>query len=201
MLVWSLTNCSATKPHLPAFPVGLAAGFAKRGIVLVKHLKAIVSPVTDIQLAVFGDLYAMHRVPKECRLFVAFGRVSDPRPGGFSGCVVNGIISVGAEMADILTRVGVDDQNAAVSVAVGDVQAVRCRVDNHVRCTDRAGVCHSATMGVVTVWSSGSSADPHFEIAFHIELQDKAVAALLVCGPRRRSAACGSPATGGGGIS
>src|ERR1700722_6853151 len=101
----------------------IAARPAQRGIVLIEYLDAVISPVADINLAVIGDLHAMHGVPEECRLFVAFGIVVDPRPSGRGGCIVDGIVSIGAEMADIFARVGVNDQDAAVSVAVGDVQA------------------------------------------------------------------------------
>ncbi len=196
MLVCSLTNCSATKPHLPASPRRIAARLAKRGIVLIKHLNAIISPVADINLAVIGDLHAMHGVAKECGLFVAFGIVGDPRPGGLGGCVVDGIVSIGAEMADIFTGVGVNDQDAAVSVAVGDVQAVRCGIDHHVRRLIEQWRAINTTMRVVAVWSLWSSADPHLEIAVHIKLQYKAVAAVLVRRPRRCSSARSLSATG-----
>src|SRR5208337_1304029 len=112
---------------------GIAARLAKRGIVLIEHLDAIISPIADINLAVVGDLYAMHGVPKESRSFVAFGIVDDPRPGGLSGRIVNWIVSVRAEVADIFSSVGINDQNTAVSVAVGDIQAVVCGIDHHVR--------------------------------------------------------------------
>ena len=36
-------------------------------------------------------------------------------------------------MADIFAGVGVHDQDAAVSVAVGNIEAVGCGIDHHVR--------------------------------------------------------------------
>ena len=66
-------------------------------------------------------------------LFVAFGIIGDPGPGCLSGRVVHRIVPVGAEVADIFSSVGIHDQNTAVSVAVGDIQAVRCGIHHHVR--------------------------------------------------------------------
>ena len=92
-------------------------------------------------------------------------------------------------MADILPGIGVDNQDAAVAVAIGDVQAVRCGIDHHVRRL----VCHrrfiDPAIRVVAVRPLWSSADPHLEIAVHVELQYEAVTALLVRRPRRPSAA------------
>ena len=122
----------------------------------------------------------MHGIAEEGGLLVAFGGVRDPGPGGFGGRVVDGIVSIGAEMADIFSGVGVDDQDAAVSVAVGDVQAVGCGIDHHVGRLIEQRRAIDAAVRVVAVRAAGSSADPHFEIAVHIELQDEAVAALLV---------------------
>src|SRR5580700_7536503 len=42
-------------------------------------------------------------------------------------------------------------------------------------------------MRIVTAWRYWSSADPHFEIAVHVEFQYEAVAAFLVRRPRRPS--------------
>ena len=94
-------------------------------------------------------------------------------------------------MADILTGVGVNDQDAAVSVAVGNVQAVGCGIDHHVRRLIEQRRVIDTAMRVVAVWSPWSSADPHLEIAVPIELQYKAVAAFLVRRPRRPSPARG----------
>src|SRR5262249_29399130 len=156
---------------------GIAAWLTKRGIVFVKHLNAVVPTVADINLAVIGDLDAVYGVAEECGFPVALGVVRDPRPGGPRSLVVDGIVAIGAKVADMFPRVGVNDQNATVSIAVGDVQAVRRGVYHHVRrLIEDWGPINAAT-GVVAIRSSRSSADPHLEIAIHIELQYEAVAA------------------------
>jgi hypothetical protein len=63
----------------------------------------------------------MHGSAEECGLLVPFFVVPDPRPSGAGAGVVDRIVSIGAEMADVFTGIGIDDQNAAVPVAVGDV--------------------------------------------------------------------------------
>jgi len=59
----------------------------------VKHLYAVIAPVADINLAVIGELYAMHGSAEECGLFVAFFVVPDPRPSGAGAGVVDRIVS------------------------------------------------------------------------------------------------------------
>jgi hypothetical protein len=54
VLVCSLINCSATKPHLPGSPVGLLHALPEVRTVLVEHLNAIVAAVADVNLAVVG---------------------------------------------------------------------------------------------------------------------------------------------------
>src|SRR5258708_19905783 len=93
-------------------------------------------------------------------------------------------------MADIFTGVGVNEQEVAVSVAGGDVQAVRCGIDHHVRRLIKQWRAIDAAMRVVAVWSFWSSANPQLEIAVHVKLQYKAVAAFLVRRPRRPSSPC-----------
>src|ERR1700730_55520 len=104
-------------------------------------------------------------------------------------------------MADIFAGVGVNDQDVAVSVAVGDVQTVRCGIDHHVRRPIEQWRSIDTTMRVVAVGSRWSSADPHLEIAVHIKLQYKAVTAFLVRRPRRFSLARSPSDTGRRGIS
>src|ERR1019366_7874680 len=127
--------------------------------------------------------------------------VGDPRPGSLGGCVVDGIVSIGPEMADIFTGVGVNDQDVTVSVAVGNVQAVGCGIHHHVRRLIEQRRVINPAMRVVAVWSLWTSADPHLEIAVHIKLQYKAVAAFLVGSPRRFSSARGASTTARRGIS
>lgn len=99
----------------------IAARLAQRGIVFVKHLNPVVPPVTDINLPVIGDLYAVHRVPEECRFLITLGVVRDPRTSSICSRVVDWIVPVSAEMADIFTRRRIHDQNAAVPISVSNV--------------------------------------------------------------------------------
>ena len=104
-------------------------------------------------------------------------------------------------MADIFAGVGVHDQDAAIAVTVGDIQSDWLRGRPPCRRPDRAaGVplmppCVSLLFGPI-----GRSADPHFEIAVHVEFQNEAIAAFFVRGPRR-SVRARCPAAGRRGIS
>ncbi len=90
-------------------------------------------------------------------------------------------------MSDVLAGVGVNDQDAAVSVPVRDVQAVGCGIDHHVRRLIEQRRAIDPAMRIVAVRSLWSPADPHLEIAVHVELQYEAVAAFRVRRPRRSS--------------
>jgi len=96
------TTCGGLASRIAARP-------AKRGIVLIEHLNAIIPPIADVKLAVARNLDAMHGVPEESRFSVAFRVVRNPGPGGLSGRVVNGIVSVSTEMTDIFSTVRVND--------------------------------------------------------------------------------------------
>src|SRR5437016_5762461 len=112
----------------------------------------------------------MYRVPEESRLPVAFVVVRNPRPGGFGGRIVDRIISIGPEMANIFSSVRVNYQNTAVSIAVSDVQAIGGGIDYHIRrLLEHRRPVHAA-VSVIAVWPLRCSADPHFEIAVHIKL-------------------------------
>src|ERR1700733_4575501 len=52
---------------LTGFAIWIAAFLAERSILAVEHLDAIVAPVADVNLAVVGDLHAMHGIAKERR--------------------------------------------------------------------------------------------------------------------------------------
>src|SRR4029077_16928460 len=86
-------------------------------------------------------------------------------------------------------------------VAVRDIQTVGRGIDHHVGGLIEQRRVIDATMRVVAVGSLWTSADPHLEIAVHIELQNKAVAAFLVGGPRRLRSARLASAVAGRGIS
>src|SRR6516162_5009279 len=90
-------------------------------------------------------------------------------------------------MADILAGLGINDQDAAVSVSVGYVQTVGCGVDHHVGRLIEQGRLTNAAVRIVAVWPLGGSADPKLEIAVHIKFQNEAVATLFVGRPRHPS--------------
>src|SRR5665213_179533 len=87
-------------------------------------------------------------------------------------------------MADIFAGIGIDDQDAAIAITVGDIETIGLGIDHHVgRLVQHRRAVHAAVF-IVAVGSAGRAADPHLEIAVHVELQDEAVAAGLVGGPR-----------------
>jgi hypothetical protein len=49
-----------------------------------------------------------------------------------SARVVYWVISIGTKVSNVFSRAGIDDEHAAVSVAIGDIQAVRGGIDDHV---------------------------------------------------------------------
>src|SRR5208337_939675 len=49
---------------LAGFPARVAARLSEIRIKTVEHLDAVVAAVADVELAVVGDLYAMHRIPE-----------------------------------------------------------------------------------------------------------------------------------------
>src|SRR6185312_2055793 len=155
------------------------------GAVGVENLDAVVAAVADIELAVIGDLHAMHRVAEEGGMAIALGGVGDPASGGAGGGVIHRIVAIGAEVADVLSGIGIDDQDAAVAIAVRDIEPVGLRIDHHVGGFVQRRRAVDAGIGVVAVGRGRRAADPHLEIAVHVELQDEAVAALAIGGPGR----------------
>ena len=66
------------------------------------------------------------------KLVLGTERVELP-PADLGGRIVHRVVSIGAEMADIFAGVGIDDQDAAIAVAVGDIEAIGLGIDHHVR--------------------------------------------------------------------
>src|SRR6202020_592593 len=74
-----------TLGHEAAFAglaIRIAALLAKSGILAIEHLNAVVAAVADVNLAVVGDFYAMHRIAEERRFRLAFCRSLRPGAGG-----------------------------------------------------------------------------------------------------------------------
>jgi hypothetical protein len=110
----------------------IAARLAKGRILGIKNLNAVVTAIANVHPAVVGYLRAMHGVPEEGRLYVTPRVIRDPRPRRRGALIVNRIIAISAEMADVLSRLGIHDQDAAVSIAISDVETIRCRIDYHI---------------------------------------------------------------------
>src|ERR1017187_8621042 len=102
------------------------------------------------------------------------------------------------KQADVLAGFGVNDQYAAISVAVGDIEPVCLGIDRHVCRLIEQRRAIDAAVRVVAVWSPGRPADPHLEVAVHVELQNEAVAAPLVGRPGRCGAAAARAASSAG---
>src|ERR1700683_4538135 len=115
----------------------------------------------------------MDRVAEEDWLSVAPSIVRRPRAGSLGAVVVDRVVSVGTEMADIFAVVGIDDEDAAVAIAVGDIETVGFGIHYHVRRRIEQRRAVNAAIGVVAVWCVRRSANPHLEIAIHVKLQDE----------------------------
>src|SRR6185312_6494794 len=150
-----------------------------------EDLDTVIAAVADIDPAVIGDLHAVYRIAKEHRLCAPRRKSVGPAPRRLGRGVVNRVVSIGAEVADIFSGGGVGDHDAAVAVAVGHIEPVGRRVHDDVGrlVEDRRAV--DAAVLVVAVECVGRAADAHLEIPVHVELQDEAVGAQLVGGPGR----------------
>jgi hypothetical protein len=77
---------------LSRVPVRIAARLAQIRIETVEHLDTVVAAVADIELAVIGNLGAMHRVPEGDRLFVALCIVVRPAPAARAAASSTGLL-------------------------------------------------------------------------------------------------------------
>src|SRR5258705_7184810 len=95
--------------------------FLHEGAVLPKYLDTVVDAVADIDQSVIGDLHAMHRI----------GELLRHRRLGVVGrlFVVVGRIAIGAPVPLVGAGGGVEHDDAAVAVTVGDVDFVCILVD------------------------------------------------------------------------
>ena len=125
----------------------------------------------------------MHRIAEEGGLLHAFQPVRHPAPAGSGSGIVDRVGAIGAEMADIFSGIRINNKDAAIAIAVGDIQAVGLGIHHHVGGQIEQGRAVDAAIGVIAGGRGGRAADAHLEIAVHVELQDKAVAAILVGGP------------------
>src|SRR5687768_1136788 len=162
------------------------AFLAEIRIAAVENLNAVVAAVADVKNAFLADLHAVHRIAEKRRLHVAFGEVVHPRTGGSGGLVVHGVVAIRAEMADVLATGGVQNDDSAVAVAVGDVHAIGGRIDREIgRQKEQRRSVLTAVL-IVAVGALGWTAKHHHEFSVFRELQDHSVGAAVVRGPRGR---------------
>src|SRR4051795_4078661 len=134
--------------------------FGHEGAVLLEHLDAVVDAVADIHKAVIGDLDAMHGIAELLR-HRRFRIV-----GGL--LVVVRRLAVSAPVPLVGAGGGVEHDDAAVAVAVGDVDFVGGVVDGGLGGLAELG-------GVVAAFGRRDAADLHHELAVGTEFHDDIV--------------------------
>src|SRR5208283_5069024 len=105
-------------------------------------------------------------------------RIVRPKALRSRGGIIYRVVAVGAEMANVLTGVGIDDQDSAIAIAVCYIQVISLGIEHHVGGPIQHWSAVDAAVRVVAVGSLGYAANPQLEVAVHVELQDKAVAAV-----------------------
>ena len=142
--------------------------FLHEGAVLPEHLDAVVDAVADIDQPVIGELHAMHGI----------GELLRGRRLGIVGrlLVVVRRLAVGAPVPLVGAGGGVEHDDAAVAVAVGDVDFVGVLVDR--------GLGGLAELrGVVGALARRDLADLHHELAVGGEFQDGVVVVGIAADP------------------
>ena len=138
LAVCGATCISPTKPHLPASALAFAHGLPNSAASDLEDLDAVVAAIAGVEESIAAHGRAVHRAAEEQGLHVAGLVIGDPRADVGVGhararIVDDGILPVGTEVTDVLSRRGIHDQDASIAIAIGDVEAVRLRVDAHVR--------------------------------------------------------------------
>ena len=108
-----------------SFRVGaLPADFAD-----IENLNAVITTITGVEQSIRTDDRAMQGTAEEHGFQITRLKVASPWPSVIgvnirAFWIVHGVLPVGAEVTYILAILGVHDQNAPVSVAVGDVHPI-----------------------------------------------------------------------------
>src|SRR5262249_14889714 len=130
------------------------------------------------------ELGAMDRAAEEFRFQVAAPEVVGPRAGRFADVrgrrrlASDRILPVRAEVTDVLSSGGIDDQDSFVAVSVGDAEQVGVGVDAHVGRQKWLRRSVDAAAGIVAVWPfSAGPSDLIDERAVRLELQHLRVVA------------------------
>ena len=162
--------------------------------VLLEDLDAVFRPVADVDEAVVGDHRAMHGAA-ELRGGLAAGLVAAEVEA------VVGLVAVGAPEPLDLAVVHVDDRDAAVEVAVGEVGLVGLVVDADLGDPAEAvgGVAVALRGGLARALADGTghagagNADLHQEVALMVELHHVRVGAAVAADPDVVHAVHGDP--------
>src|SRR3984957_5352963 len=128
--------------------------------VLPENLDAIIDAVADIDEPVIGDLHAMHGIA-ELRRHRRL-RIIRRLP------VVVWRVAIGAPRRLVGARRGVEHDDAAIAIAVGDIDFVRIPVDGSLGRL-------AELRGVVAALARGDLADLHHEFAVEGEFQNGVV--------------------------
>src|SRR5207248_5530108 len=146
----------------------LVEPFLDEGAVLLEHLDAVLGAIADIDEAVIGDFHAVHGIA-ELLLRRRLGIIRRL-------LVIIGRIAVGAPVPLIGARRSVVDNNAAIAVAVGDVEFVDRLVDRGLGGLAELG-------GVITAGARRDLADLHHELAVEGEFQKHVVVVGVAADP------------------
>src|SRR2546428_13330997 len=97
--------------------------------ICLKHLNPVVDAVADVQQAVLALHRAVHGrklLRSHIRVVLPFDWISSKRP-------IRRTFAVGAPMTLVGSRVGVEDDDAPVAIAIRDEQLVRPGIDDQAR--------------------------------------------------------------------
>src|SRR6185295_5248686 len=142
--------------------------FLNEGSIFLEHLDAVVDAVADIEQPVIGEFYAMHGV----------GELLRGRSIGIVGrlLVVAGRLAVGAPVPLVGAGRRIEHDDAAIAVAVGDIDFVGVLVDR--------GLGGLAELrGVGRTLARRDLADLHHELAVEVEFQDRVVVVGVAADP------------------
>ena len=158
---------------------------------------AIVSAIASIEQTVICELGAVEWAAKEFRFHIAGLVILRPGTGAFAGFLsrltnsrawgstpsvftLDRILAVRAEVANVFSGGSVNDQDAAITISIGDVEVVRFWIDNHVRGPERFGRAVDAAIRVVAIGTfRARSADLKDEGAVSLKFEDLRIVAKI----------------------
>src|SRR5439155_7694535 len=165
----------ADEPTFTDLAIRVVAWLANVGS--LEHLHAVVAAIAAVEEPVARQFRAVNRASEVARLELSTAELVCPRCHRLAlgsarrSLLANGVLSVRAEMADVFSGGGVDNEDAPVAVAIGNVETVRIGVNAHV--SGKEGLrrtVHAAVRVVAVRALYARPADLHDEGAVALEL-------------------------------